>query len=89
MKAKRCPLCGGAPKYVYYAVPKDAYPDGWEFTEFGLEPVVLFKRLECRDCGATAARLMITCDQAVADWNTGKVLQYISNENVSDVEPAE
>lgn len=89
MTAKRCPLCGGAPKYVYYAIPEADDPNGWDFGEYGLEPLILFKRLECRDCGAMVARLTITCEQAVADWNTGKVLQYIGNENVSDVEPEE
>ena len=87
MMAKRCPQCGGKPKYVYYAVPQDVDPDGWEFGEYGLEPTILFKRLECKDCGATTVHLSITCDQAIQIWNDGHVLQYIGNEDVSDVEP--
>ena len=89
MRAKRCPQCGGKPKYMYYAIPKDQDPDGWEFREYGLEPLILFKRLECKDCGATAAQLAITCDQAIQIWNDGHVIQYIGNEDVSDVEPEE
>ena len=87
MRAKRCPQCGGKPKYVYYAVPQDVDPSGWEFTEYGLEPLILFKRIECKDCGASTVHLSITCDQAVSVWNDGHILQYIGNEDVSDVEP--
>ena len=29
MKAKRCPVCGGKPQYVHYAIPGSANdPDG-------------------------------------------------------------
>lgn len=87
MTAKRCPLCGGEPKYVYYAIPEADFPDGWEFGEYGLEPLILYKKLECKDCGATPTQLSILCDQAIETWNEGHVLQYIGNENVSDVEP--
>ena len=53
MIAKRCKLCGGEPKYVHYAVPKQDYPDGWYESADGFdEPYVLFKRLECSKCGA-------------------------------------
>ena len=52
MKAKRCKLCGGEPKYVHYAIPEQDYPDGWYESEYGREPMMLFKRLECSKCGA-------------------------------------
>ena len=61
MKAKRCPLCNGVPQFVYYAIPgstKD--PDGL---------YILLKRLECSECGATVANLVLTCDDAVKYWN--------------------
>lgn len=38
LKAKRCPLCGGAPKWKYYSLPRQTCPGVWEETEFGLEP---------------------------------------------------
>lgn len=61
MKAKRCPVCGGEPQFVYYSIPGSASdPDGL---------YVLFKRLECSKCGATVAQLVMTCDDAVSYWN--------------------
>ena len=61
MKAKRCPICGGKPKFVHYSIPgatKD--PDGL---------YILLKRLECSECGASVAQLVMTCDDAVNYWN--------------------
>lgn len=84
MKAKRCSVCGGKPKYVYYSIPgatKD--PDGIN---------ILLKRLECEKCGATVANLVLTCDDAVEYWNSlnkeGKrvVLERVGEELCSDVE---
>lgn len=84
MKAKRCPVCGGAPQYVHYAIPgstKD--PDGI---------FILFKRLECSQCGATVAHLVMTCGDAVEYWNSknkeGKrvVLERVGAEPCRDVE---
>ena len=84
MKAKRCPLCNGVPQFVYYAIPgstKD--PDGL---------YVLLKRLECSECGATVANLVLTCDDAVEYWNSknkeGKrvVLERVGAEPCRDVE---
>ena len=84
MKAKRCPVCGGAPQFVYYAIPgstKD--PDGL---------YILLKRLECSECGATVAILVPTCDGAVEYWNSknkkGKrvVLERVGAEPCRDVE---
>lgn len=84
MKAKRCPVCGGAPQYVHYAIPgstKD--PDGL---------YILLKRLECSECGATVAHLVMTCGDAVEYWNSknkeGKrvVLERVGAEPCRDVE---
>lgn len=59
--AKRCPICGGEPQYVHYCSPGAMDdPDGI---------YILFKRLECKNCGASVARLVMTCDEAVMYWN--------------------
>lgn len=87
MKAKRCKLCGGEPKYVHYAVPKQDYPDGWYESADGFdEPYVLFKRLECSKCGATVVQLVMTIDEAVEYWNEQKLLVRWCEEKVRDVE---
>lgn len=84
MKAKRCPVCNGAPRFVYYAIPgstKD--PDGI---------YILLKRLECSECGATVANLVLTCDDAVEYWNStnkeGKraVLERVGAELYQDID---
>ena len=85
MKAKKCPVCGGNPQFVYYSIPGSTDdPDGL---------YVLFKRLECSKCGATVAQLVMTCDDAVSYWNdvspeTGKryVLEKIGTEMCGDYE---
>lgn len=85
MKAKKCPVCGGNPKFVYYSITGSTNdPDGL---------YVLFKRLECSKCGATVAQLVITCDDAVAYWNdinpeTGRryVLEKYGTEMCGDIE---
>lgn len=86
MKAKRCPVCGGTPQYVHYAIPgstKD--PDGI---------FILLKRLECSQCGATVAHLVMTCDDAVRYWNDANeygnrpVLERVGVEPCRDVEEA-
>lgn len=86
MKAKRCKLCGGEPKYVHYAIPEHDYPDGWYESEYGKEPMVLLKRLECSKCGATVAQLVMTLDEAVEYWNEQKLLVRWGEEKVRDVE---
>ena len=80
MRAKRCPVCGGKPQYVHYAIP-------------GMTDGIWFKRLECIDCGATVPHLVMVCDDAIKYWNdinpdTGKryVLQRIVTEPVREVE---
>lgn len=86
MKAKRCPVCGGKPKFVHYSIPgttKD--PDGI---------YILLKRLECEKCGATVANLTLTCDDAVRYWNDTNeygnrlVLERVGVEPCMDVEEA-
>ena len=86
MKARRCPVCGGAPQYVHYAIPgstKD--PDGI---------FILFKRLECSQCGATVAHLVMTCDDSVRYWNDTNeygnrpALERVGVEPCGDVEEA-
>ena len=89
MKAKRCKLCNGEPKYVYYAIPEQDYPDGWYGSEYGREPMALFKRLECSKCGATVAQLVMTCDEAVKYWNEQNILVRYGEEKVWDVEEGE
>ena len=96
MKAKRCKLCGGAPKYiyyaipqpkyVYYAIPQQDYPEGWYESEEGEEPYVLFKRIECQECGATVPHLKMSLDDAVSAWNEQKILIRYGEEKVRDVE---
>ena len=81
MKAKRCPICGGKPQYVHYAIPV-------------MSEGILFKRLECCDCGATVPHLMVACDDAIEYWNdinpgTGKpqwILTRVMTEPVREVE---
>ena len=79
MRAKRCSVCGGKPKFVYYSIP-------------GATKYMLLKRLECEKCGATVANLVLTCDDAVEYWNSlnkeGKrvVLERVGEEPCIDVE---
>lgn len=75
-QAKRCPLCDGEPQYKHYTIPEEDE-----------ELTVWFKRLECRDCGATVPHLVMTLNDAIDYWNEGKVLAFKANERVSNVEP--
>ena len=86
---KRCKLCGGEPKWVHYAIPEQGYPEGWDFFDDDDEPrpMVLFKRLECKDCKATTAQLFMMLDDAEQMWNEGHIVQYQMDENAYDVEP--
>jgi hypothetical protein len=82
-------------KWIYYAPPAKQVPDLWEFDEDGYSPLILYKRIECKDCGATVPVLAMTLDDAVDYWNRIKninagsrfVLQKIGEETVRDVEP--
>ena len=89
MKAKRCKLCGGEPKYVHYAIPEQDHPDGWDWSEYGREPMILFKRLDCSKCGATVAQLVMTVDDAVNYWNEQNILVRYGEEKVREVEEGE
>ena len=80
MKAKLCPLCGGDPIFVEYAVPQGKEPDLWEETETGFEPVFLMKQIECKDCGARNCLVSISCDEVVKNWNEGHVIQLVCRE---------
>ena len=86
MKAKRCPLCGGKPKFMHYAIPAYKHPDGWEETEDGPEPMILAKRLECTQCNATVPFLVLICDDAIKAWNEDNIVQFIQSEDVMEVE---
>lgn len=93
-KAKNCPVCGSNKlKWVYYAPTDKAAPDLWEDMEdVGYQPMILAKRIECEECGATVPGLTLTLDDAVAYWNdpnpdgTRFVLQKIGEEKISEVE---
>ena len=89
MKAKRCPLCGGKPVFMEYAVPRNKEPDLWEETENGLEPVFLTKLIMCGDCGALGTLASISCDETVKAWNEGHILEWICKEPVQEVEDAD
>ena len=85
MKVKKCPVCGGNPQFVYYSIPGS--------TDDPDVLYVLLKRLECSNCDATVAELVMTCDDAVSYWNdtnpkTGKryVLEKNGMEMCGDVE---
>ena len=85
MKAKKCPICGGNPQFVYYSIP------GSTNDQDGL--YILLKRLECSKCRASVAQLVMTCDEAVSYWNdtnpkTGEryVLENNGTEICKDVE---
>ena len=57
IQVKRCPICGGEPQFVHYCIP-GSYDD--------LDDIyVLFKRLECSECGATVPQLVMTVDDAI------------------------
>lgn len=87
MKAKRCPICGGKPRYVHYAVPRSVCPDAWEFTETGLEPMMTYKRIECEDCGASTMT-WLQCDELLELWNQERIMEFVYREPVLEVEDA-
>ena len=95
MKAKRCPICNsGKLQYVYYAPSAKDEPTMWEdMVDTGYAPMILFKRIECKECGASVPSLVMTLDEAVGYWNDINektdhryVLQRIGSEDISDVE---
>lgn len=80
MKAVRCSHCGGEPEFVYYAIPENDNPPGWECGEDGSYPMILIKQIRCKKCGAVCHRYDLVCDDAVAHWNEQKLLQLIGTE---------
>lgn len=92
-KAKRCGLCGGVPKFVYYNIPRGCgSDDSFDLNEDGeLEPMILIKRLECSKCGATTGGMSFFVDDAIRMWNEEGdghrcLLQKHGEEMCSDVE---
>ena len=93
-KAKKCPVCNsGKLKWVYYAPPAKNAPELWEdMVDTGYSPMILAKRIECSECGATVPGLVLVLDQAVDCWNALNedgnrcVLQKIGEEPVTEVE---
>ena len=94
IKAKKCPVCNSDKlKYVYYAPPAKSAPELWEdMVDTGYSPMILAKRIECSECGATVPSLVLVIDQAVEYWNSANVtgercvLQKIGEEPVTEVE---
>ena len=91
MKAIPCPVCGSSElQYVFYAPSEKDAPDLWELDEDGRTPLIWFKRIECKHCGATVPQLVMTTDQAIDYWNSIKdadtgaryVIQRIGTEPV-------
>lgn len=95
MKAKKCPICDSAElQYVYYAPSEKDEPTMWEDMEdCGYSPMILFKRIECKKCGASVSGLALTIDDALLYWNDINdkinhryVLQRIGIEDLREVE---
>ena len=89
VKVKRCKLCGGEPKFVYYCIPECDHPDAWYEGDDRKEPYILLKRLECSNCGATVPRLMMMIDDAVDYWNEQNILERYGEEKAHNVEEKE
>lgn len=80
---RKCPLCGGNPKWIYHAVPRSENPEAWEETDEGqFEPILLVKHIECTSCHAISG-FSIQCDEVKEMWNERMPLQYIGEESVS------
>lgn len=95
MKAKRCPVCNGTElQYVFYAPQAKDEPTMWEeMVDTGYSPIILFKRIECKKCGASVPGLTLTIDDAIGYWNDINkrtnhrfVLQRIGTESVTGEE---
>lgn len=95
MKAKKCPVCNSSElQYVYYAPSAKDEPDMWEdMVDCGYSPMILFKRIECKKCGASGPWLAMTTDEAISFWNDINdktdhryVLQRIGVEDVLEIE---
>lgn len=95
VKAKKCPICDSAElQYVYYAPSAKDEPTMWENTiNYGYYPMMLFKRIECKKCGATVPSLTMKLDDALSYWNDVNikvdhryVMQRIGAADISEVE---
>lgn len=93
MKAKRCPVCDSRNlKWVYYAPPSQVAPELWKkMVDEGFCEILLPKRIECADCGATVAGLALTFAEDYwnsVDENDGHryVMQRVGEEPVREVE---
>ena len=84
MKAKLCPICGGKPVFIHYAIPKKVCPDAWEETETGFEPLMTYKRIECENCKATTM-YWNQCDELIQVWNERKIIEFITQEPIQEV----
>ena len=93
-KAKKCPVCmSDKLKWVYYAPSAKDAPELWEdMVDDGYSPMILAKRIECADCGATVPSLVLVLDDAIDYWNSVNeqgnraVLQRIREEPVREAE---
>lgn len=84
MEIRKCPLCGGNPKWVYHAVSMSEDSNLWEYDEDGeLVPRILYKHIECSSCRAIGG-FSIVCDNAATLWNTKTPLQFIGEEKTED-----
>ena len=77
MKAVRCSLCGGEPEFVYYAIPVNDNPLGWEWDDEGIFPIIKIKQIRCKKCGTVCPAYDMICDDAVRHWNEQKLLELI------------
>ncbi len=87
MTVKRCPLCGGKPRFVHYVLPYDNYPLWWNERK---QPKEYFSnRVECEDCKATTNKTYLSIQSAVDCWNKGFIIQMYAIGTPSDIEPKE
>lgn len=70
---------------MHYAAPRIQYPDAWEETETGLEPLLTYKRIECEDCGASTM-WWIHCGELITAWNKEQILELVWRELINEVE---
>lgn len=86
VKVKRCNLCGGDPEFVYYSVPQKDDPYAWDYDEFEVRPMVLFKQIRCKKCGSVTCKYSIACDDAVNAWNEQNLFQLVGHEPCEVIE---
>ena len=81
MNVRKCPLCGGKPKWVYHSIPMSEDSSLWEpdDEDGSMAPRILYKHIECSSCKAMSG-FSITCDGAASAWNEHSPLQFIGEE---------